>query len=151
MARRYSRKKGKSGSKKPLNVNNSQWTNLDTKAVKEKIIELSQEGKTFSQIGMILRDSYAVPDVKALFGKKIAKILKEEGIHAEVPEDLLALIRSDLALAKHMETNKHDMTAKRGQQLALSKINRLIVYYKKNKVLPKEWTYDRAKAIQWIV
>lgn len=151
MARHYSRRKGKSGSKKPLNIDNSQWVNKDVKAVKEKMIELAKSGKNASQIGIILRDSYAVPDVKALTGKSVNEILKDGGIQKEVPDDLLALIRRDIALAKHIQTSKYDMTAKRGQQLTLSKINRLVTYYKAKKVLPSNWVYVREKAVQWIV
>ena len=151
MARHYSRRKGKSGSKKPLNIDNSQWVNKDIKAVKEKIIELAKSGKNASQIGIVLRDSYAVPDAKALTGNSITQILKEGGIQKEVPDDLLALIKRDIVIAKHIQKSKHDMTAKRGQQLTLSKINRLVGYYKANKVLPSNWVYDREKAVQWIV
>ena len=127
MARRYSKKKGVSGSTKPLNVDNSEWVNKDPKAVKDVIIELDKAGKSASQIGIILRDSHAVPD------------------------DLLALIKRDIAIAKHRESNKKDMTAKRGQQLTLSKINKLVDYYKANKVLELDWSYERSKAMQWVV
>lgn len=151
MARRYSRKKGKSGSKRPTILVSKEWANKDIKAVKDVILELSKEGKTTSQIGAVLRDSYAVPSVKGLMSMGVSDILKEAGIKREVPEDLLALIRRDIALAKHFETNKHDMTAKRGQQLTISKINRLVKYYKETKVLPSDWTYNREKAVQWIV
>jgi small subunit ribosomal protein S15 len=151
MARLYSKKKGKSGSKKPFKPDNSGWKNKDTKAVKEVILEMGKTGKTSSQIGIILRDSYAVPDVKNLLGKKVTEILTDGGLKKEVPDDLLALIRRDLALTKHMELNKHDMTAKRGQQLTTSKINRLVRYYKNKGILSKEWVYDKEKAVQWIV
>lgn len=151
MARRYSRKKGISGSTKPLNVDNSEWVNKDPKAVKEVILELNKAGKSASQIGIILRDSHAVPDVKAFFGKSLGAILNESGVKKEVPDDLLALIKRDIAIAKHMESNKKDMTAKRGQQLTLSKINKLVDYYKANKVLELDWSYDRSKAMQWVV
>jgi len=151
MARRYSKKKGKSGSKRPLQPDNASWVNKDIKAINEVILELGKSGKTSSEIGMILRDSYAVPDVKELMGKNVTEILTEGGLKREVPDDLLALIRRDIAVAKHREINVHDMTAKRGQQLITSKINRLVRYYKARGVLSQDWTYDRKKAVQWIV
>ncbi len=151
MARRYSKKKGTSGSTKPVNVDNSGWVNKDSKAIKEVIVELSKAGKSNSEIGLVLRDSYAVPDAKIVLGKSIGKILEEEGIKKEVPEDLLALIKRDIALNKHFEVNKKDMTAKRGQQLTISKINKLIRYYKSTGILEASWKYDRAKAVQWII
>jgi len=151
MARAYSRKKGKSNSTRPVNIDNSEWTNKDAKLIKQTILDLAKDGKSASEIGMILRDSYAVPDVKALLGMKLGKVLIEGEITHEVPEDLLALIRRDIALAKHRETNHKDMTSKRGQQLTLSKINKLVDYYKSKGVLAKDWTYNREKAVQWIV
>lgn len=151
MARRYSKKKGISGSTRPVNVDNSAWVNKDSKAVKDVILELSKSGKSASQIGIVLRDSYAVPDVKVSFGKSIGAILAEGGVKKEVPDDLLALIRRDIAIAKHIESNKKDMTAKRGQQLTLSKINKLVGYYKSTGVLSADWVYERSKAMQWIV
>ncbi|MBT3865582.1 30S ribosomal protein S15 [Candidatus Woesearchaeota archaeon] len=151
MARRYSKKKGVSGSTRPVNVDNSAWVNKDVKAVTDVIVELAKAGKSASQIGIVLRDSYAVPDVKEAFGKSIGTILTEGGIKKEVPDDLLSLIRRDIAIAKHIESNKKDMTAKRGQQLTLSKINKLVGYYKATSVLSADWTYDRSKAMQWIV
>ncbi len=151
MARRYSKKKGISGSTKPVNVDNSAWINKDAKAVKDVILELSKSGKSASQIGIILRDSYGVPDAKVSFGKSIGAILAEGGVKKEVPDDLLALIRRDIAIAKHIESNKKDMTAKRGQQLTLSKINKLVGYYKSTGVLSADWVYERSKAMQWIV
>ena len=151
MARRYSKKKGVSGSTKPLNVDNSEWVNKDPKAVKDVIIELDKAGKSASQIGIILSESHAVPDVKAFFGKSLGAMLTEIGVKKEVPDDLLALIKRDIAIAKHRESNKKDMTAKRGQQLTLSKINKLVDYYKANKVLELDWSYERSKAMQWVV
>ena len=151
MARRYSKKKGVSGSTRPVNVDNSAWVNKDVKAVTDVIVELAKAGKSASQIGIVLRDSYAVPDVKEAFGKSIRTFLSEGGIKKEVQDDLLSLIRRDIAIAKHIESNKKDMTAKRGQQLTLSKINKLVGYYKATSVLSADWTYDRSKAMQWIV
>ncbi len=151
MARRYSKKKGVSGSTKPFKVDNSEWVNKDPSAVKDVIVELDKAGKSASQIGIVLRDSHAVPDVKAYFGKSLGKILVEIGAKKEVPDDLLALIKRDIIIAKHMESNKKDMTAKRGQQLTLSKINKLVDYYKAKNVLKDDWSYERSKAMQWVV
>ncbi len=83
--------------------------------------------------------------------KTITKILKEAGVEREIPEDLLALVKRDLALEKHRSINKKDMTAKRGQQLTTSKISKLSKYYKDKGVLSKDWKYDRSKAAQWII
>ncbi len=151
MARTYSRKKGKSGSTKPVGIDNKSWTATDQKSLQTTIVDLAKTGKTASEIGMILRDMHSYPDVKALTGKRISHFLREAKLTGEVPDDLLALIRRDIALEKHRETNHKDMTAKRGQQLTLGKINRLVSYYKKTNVLAADWTYDRKKAVQWVI
>jgi small subunit ribosomal protein S15 len=151
MARRYSKKKGKSGSTNPLKIEKPTWVTQDAKTIEQVIVKLAKQEETTSKIGIILRDSYGVPNVKAVCGKTILGILKNNKIIHEIPEDLLALIKRDLAVAKHLELNKKDMTAKRGQQLTMSKISKLVKYYKTNGVLTKDWTYDRSKAAQWIV
>ena len=150
MARRYSKKKGQSGSTKPSIVEKPSWLKLTDKEIKDLIVNLAKDGKTSSEIGIILRDSYGVPDVSIVCHKTITMILKEAGIEREIPEDLLALIKRDLALEKHRTINKKDMTAKRGQQLTMSKISKISRYYKKNSILPNDWKYDRSKAAQWI-
>lgn len=45
------------------------------------IIKLSKKGHTPSQIGKILRDNHAIPQVKLLTGQKILRILKKNGLN----------------------------------------------------------------------
>ena len=80
MARMYSRKKGKSGSTKTINTKKLTWLRYTNKEVEHFITKLAKEGKTPSQIGLILRDTYGVPDVKSTLKKKITIILKEKGL-----------------------------------------------------------------------
>ena len=141
----YSRKRGKSGSKKPA-PKKLTWVRYKPKEVELLIVKLSKAGNTTSQIGMILRDSYGIPDVRAILSKKITKILKDNKLISELPEDLTALIKREIKIMKHRETHKKDQTSKRGLLLTGSKINRLVKYYKKNGRLPKDWKYDRTKA-----
>lgn len=146
MARMYSGKHGKSGSKKPVKITKKVWIRYSEKELESIIVKLAKSGKTPSQIGLVLRDSYGVPDVRTLGIKSITDILKKNDLLSKVPEDLTALIRRDIDLMKHLEQNKKDMAAKRGMILTESKINRLIKYYKNNDVLPKSWKYERDKA-----
>jgi small subunit ribosomal protein S15 len=146
MARMYSRKKGKSGSKKPIKKTKKVWLRYSDNEVEQLIIKLSKQGNTQSKIGIILRDTYGVPDVRNILNKKIGKILEENKLKPKLPEDLMALIKKELNIMKHLETNKKDMSAKRGLQLTESKINRLVRYYKRNSILDKNWIYDREKA-----
>ena len=114
-----------------------------SKEVEQLVLKLAKLGKTASQIGMILRDAYGIPNVKSLTEKKITKILGENKSLPELPEDLMALIKNEIKLLDHFERNKHDMTAKRGLQLTESKIHRLSKYYKRINKLPKDWKYDK--------
>jgi small subunit ribosomal protein S15 len=142
MARMYSRKKGKSGSKKPVRKVKPSWQNMKPKEIEMLVLKLAKEGKTCSQIGLILRDAYGIPSVKILTGKQINAILKEKNAATEIPEDLRALIKKLINVRKHREENKQDKTALRGYLLTESKIKRLVKYYKGSGVLPEDWKYD---------
>ena len=142
MARMYSRVKGKSGSKKPLDLAKPLWVRYGEKELEMLIAKLAKEGMSSSEIGTMLRDSYGIPNVKQITGKRIQQILTEKKLLKEVPEDLRDLIKRALMIRKHMENNKQDMTAKRGLQLTESKVNRLIKYYKEKGKLPADWKYD---------
>jgi len=146
MARMHARKKGKSRSHPPLELQKPTWVRYKGNEIELLIGKLAKEGHSSSEIGTILRDSYGVPNVKLLTGKSIAKIRAEQKLTTELPEDLLSLIRRALAIRKHMEPNKQDMTAKRGLQRTESKIKRLAKYYKESKKLPLDWKYDPERA-----
>ena len=143
MARRYSGKHGKHGSKKPVNKAKPTWVSYADKEIEQLVVKLAKAGKTTSQIGLMLRDSYGIPDVKVITGKKITKIVEENKLLPNIPEDVTALMKKEISLMKHLEKNKHDMTAKRGLQLTESKIHRLSKYYKRINKLPKGWKYDK--------
>lgn len=145
MARMHSRKKGKHGSKKPAKKTAPSWIRYKAKEVELLIAKLAKEGKTTSQIGILLRDTYGIPNVVALCGKSISAILKEKKLLQEVPEDLTALFKKYAAIRKHREANKHDETAARGLLLTESKIKRLIKYYKRTGRIPEAWKFDTEK------
>jgi small subunit ribosomal protein S15 len=146
MARMHSRAKGKSSSKKPSNKTKPAWLKRDDKEVEQLVIKIAKKGKTASQIGVELRDSYGIPDVKIITGKTITKILSENKISGELPEDFTALIKREIIIMKHLEKNKKDEGAKRGLILTRSKIRRLTKYYKRTGKLPEDWKYDKDKA-----
>jgi len=138
----HSRKRGKHGSKKPAKKTVPSWTRYKPKEIELIIVKHAKEGKTTSQIGVMLRDTYGIPSVSALCGKSLSAILKEKKIIGEVPEDLIALFKRYAAVKKHLENNKHDETAARGISLTESKINRLAKYYKRTGRLPETWKFD---------
>ncbi len=112
------------------------------KEVEMLVLKVAKEGKPASMIGLVLRDSYGIPDVKAVSGKSITKILEEKKLAPKIPEDLMSLIKRAIAIRKHIEENKQDMTALRGLQLTESKVKRLVKYYKRIKKIPVDWKYD---------
>ncbi len=146
MARMHSRKRGKAGSKKPMKKVLPLWVRYKSKELELLIIKLAKEGKTPSQIGIILRDIYGIPDEKLITKKNITKILEEKKILPELPEDLTALIKKAISIKKHMESNKKDEKARFGLLMTESKIKRLAKYYKRAGKLPSEWRYEPEKA-----
>ncbi len=143
MARIYSRKKGKAGSTRPVERKVPSWQSYKPNEVEALIVKLAKEGKSPSQIGMHLRDSYGIPDVKASLKKQVLQVLKEKELAGKLPEDLTALLRRVVDLVKHLEKNHKDETAYRGLTITESKIGRIVKYYKKSKVLPASWNYSR--------
>ena len=146
MARMHSRARGKSGSTKPMKKVPG-WAPYKGGDVEKLILKFSKAGKSTSEIGLLLRDSYGVGSIKAATGKKTSEILEEKGLAKEIPEDLRNLIKKMVYIQRHMEKNKHDETAKRGLLLTNSKIRRLVKYYKRTERMPAEWkvNMDRLK------
>lgn len=142
MARIHARRRGKSGSKRVPRDEHPKWSSLNPKEVEAKVVELAKEGHSASQIGMILRDQYAVPSIKAATGLSVLQILEKHKVAPEIPEDLMSLIKTALSINKHMEEHKHDYENKRNLQLTESKIRRLVKYYKRIGRLPENWHYD---------
>lgn len=149
MARMHSRKKGKSGSKRPSRIIKPDWCEYTPEQVEELVIQLAKKGESASTIGLILRDSYGIPLVKAISGKKISQILKENKITTPLPEDLTALIKRALKVRKHLEDNKKDLEGTKGLHRIESKIYRLIKYYKKQGVVETDFKYrpDQVKIL----
>ena len=146
MARMHSRKKGKSGSTKSFEKKDVSWIRYKPKEIEELVVKLSKQDMKPSQIGLILKDSYGIPDVKLLTKKRITEILEKNKVVYNIPEDLSCLIKRQIEILKHLESNHKDQTAKRGLRLTESKVNRLVKYYKKSGRLSKEWKYDKNKA-----
>ena len=142
MARMYSGKKGKSGSKKPIKKVKPSWLSYKPKEIEMLVVKLSKEGKSASQIGLYLRDAYGIADVRSILGKKVTQILEAKKILPKIPEDLNSLIKKQIYVTKHLEMNPKDEVAKRGLKLTESKINKLIQYYKKANRLDPDWKYD---------
>ncbi|RMC12261.1 hypothetical protein DUI87_09773 [Hirundo rustica rustica] len=122
------------------------WLKLTSDDVKEQIYKLAKKGLTPSQIGVILRDSHGVAQVRFVTGNKILRILKSKGLAPDLPEDLYHLIKKAVAVRKHLERNRKDKDAKFRLILIESRIHRLARYYKTKRVLPPNWKYESSTA-----
>merc|ERR1711973_515260 len=105
----------------------------------DQIYKLAKKGLTPSQIGVILRDSHGVAQVRFITGNKILRILKGKGMAPALPEDCYYLIKKAVSIRKHLERNRKDKDAK-------FRLHRLARYYKTKGVLPPTWKYDSSTA-----
>ncbi len=141
MARMHARKRGKSSSKKPFRTGRPDWIEMDRKDIEKLVVDLYNKGHTTSKIGIILRDTHGVPDVKTAMGTSMYEVLKQNKIKMDYPEDLLNLMRRAVRMHNHMDDNHKDVYNKRQLQLTEAKIRRLGKYYVRKGVLPEGWSY----------
>jgi len=106
MGRMHAPGKGISQSALPYRRSLPTWLKLSSEDVKEQIYKLAKKGLTPSQIGVILRDSHGVAQVKFVTGTKVLRILKAKGLASEIPEDLYHMIKKAVSIRKHLERNR---------------------------------------------
>jgi small subunit ribosomal protein S13e len=131
--------KGLSASALPYKRTPPSWLKSTPAETNEHVCKLAKKGLTPSQIGVILRDSYGIGQVRNVTGNKILRILKANGLAPEIPEDLYCLIKKAVNVRKHLEINRKDFDAKFRLILVESRIHRLARYYKTVKALPPNW------------
>jgi len=146
LARMYTRRKGKSGSTRPIRTEAPEWSNTNKEEIEETIKQLATQGYSSSEIGMTLRDRHGVPDVKLATGKKIVAIMKENDVASKIPEDMYNLIVKVLELKKHIDKNPKDVHNRRSLNLMESKIRRLGKYYSREGRIPAGWKYSIQRA-----
>ncbi len=146
MARLHSRKKGKSGTKRPKSMDSPEWVSMSKDEVAEFIVKQASEGVPAAKIGIILRDQHAVPNVRAILGMSISAFLVKEKVAPEYPEDLLNLIKKAVRMSAHIKSSKNDVHNDVKLGHVESKILRLVKYYTSKGRLPAGWKYERDKA-----
>ncbi len=146
MARMHSRKKGKSGRKRPKSKTLPEWVKVDKAEIEETILKLAREGVSPSKIGLVMRDKYAVPDVKLILGMPLYAFLRKNNVAGEYPEDFLELIKRAVRLRRHLKKSKKDIHNTTKYNHIVSKILRLAKYYSRKGVIPKGWKYDPEQA-----
>ncbi|KAF3906249.1 hypothetical protein ABW20_dc0102304 [Dactylellina cionopaga] len=146
MGRLHSKGKGISSSAIPYSRTAPTWFKTAPDQIVDQICKLARKGATPSQIGVVLRDSHGVAQVKVVTGNKILRILKSNGLAPEIPEDLHMLIKKAVAVRKHLDRNRKDKDGKFRLILIESRIHRLSRYYKTVGVMPPTWKYESATA-----
>ncbi|EDV19907.1 40S ribosomal protein S13 [Trichoplax sp. H2] len=146
MGRMHTPGKGISSSALPYRRSVPTWLKLSSDEVKDMIYKLAKKGLKPSEIGVQLRDSSGIAQVRRVTGNKILRILKKKGLAPEIPEDLYHLIKKAVAVRKHLEHNRKDRDSKFRLILIESRIHRLARYYKSTSVLPPNWKYESATA-----
>lgn len=143
MARMHTRKRGRSKSRKIYSQEKPDWIQFSNDEIEKMIVDLKKAGNSNSVIGVKLRDQYGIPGTKAVLGKKLGAVLKSAGEVDPVPEDLMNLIKKYRNVSTHMDANRNDMSNKRGQELLMAKILRLVKYYKREGYLSREWNLSK--------
>ena len=141
MGRMHSHNYGKSHSTRPLNPKAPSWITQDPKEIEELIIKYAKDDLTTSQIGIKLRDQHSIPLVKPIIKKTITRVLEENDLKTELPEDLNNIVMKAIGLQKHLKINKKDNRNRRALELIEANVHRLSVYYKKIGRIPNNWKY----------
>ncbi|NHJ48200.1 MAG: 30S ribosomal protein S15 [Asgard group archaeon] len=142
MARMHTRRRGKSGSKRPPHATIPEWVSQNPEEIEQKIVELAKQGLTSAMIGTVLRDTYGIPSSKLVIKQKITEVMRRENVYPNYPEDFRNLVRRALALRRHLDGHPKDLHSRYGLQKIESKIRRLQKYYKKKGLIPKDFRYN---------
>ncbi|MCQ2970839.1 SSU ribosomal protein S15P [Methanobrevibacter gottschalkii] len=123
-----------------------EWVTYSDEEIEEMILKFNKEGKSTSEIGIVLRDQYGIPSVKDVTGERITQILKRNDQAGQYPEDLLNLIKRAVNIRDHLSENPKDLHSKRGLTIIESRIRRLASYYVSEGALPEGWRYNPKEA-----
>ena len=92
---------------------NPSWVPLNATEIEDLVEKFTKEGVSPAMIGMILRDQYAVPNVKLATGKTVTEIQAEKGVKGDLPADLAQLMVRAINLNNHLKVNHKDISNKR--------------------------------------
>lgn len=146
MGRLHTHNHGKAHSIRPISLQIPSWVKESPKEIEEMIVKYGKEGLTTSQIGIKLRDQHAIPLVKPIIKKTISKVLEENELQTEIPEDLNNIVMKAVGLQRHLRENKGDSRNVRSLELVEAKVHRLSTYYKNKGKLPRNWKYKSVVA-----
>lgn len=141
MGRVHSHRHGKSHSIRPVTPSTPTWVKQTSDEIEELVVKYAKEGLKPSEIGIKLRDQYAIPLTRQIVKKSVTEILEQKGVKPDMPEDLNNLVTKSLGLQKHLRANKSDRRNVRSLELLEAKVHRLSSYYKEIGRIPKTWKY----------
>ncbi len=142
----HTHRHGKSHSIRPHVLTKPEWVKQSADEIEKTVVKYSKDGMTPSQIGIKLRDQHAIPLVKVVADKTMGRILEENGLRPDMPEDLENMVRKAIGLQKHLKENHGDRRNIRSLELIEAKVHRLSVYYKKIGRIPRTWKYKSVVA-----
>merc|ERR1712078_548442 len=122
MGRMHSKGKGIARRSLPYKRSAPSWVKQSASDCVKEICAMAKKGFTPSQIGVVLRDSHGIPQVKMV-----------------------------VSVRKHLEKNRKDKDSKFRLILIESRIHRLARYYRTVGVLPPNWKYESANAAALLV
>ena len=91
---------------------NPSWVPLNATEIEDLVEKFTKEGVSPAMIGMILRDQYAVPNVKLATGKTVTEIQAARGVKADLPADLSQLMVRAINLNTHLKANPKEIFRK---------------------------------------
>ena len=146
MGRLHTHRHGKSHTIRPVTLRAPSWITLSPKEIEELVVKYAKDGLSPSQIGLKLRDQHSIPLIKSITKKSLGKILEENNLQSEMPEDLNNIVNKAVGLQKHLKANKGDNRNVRSLELIEAKVHRLSVYYKRINRIPENWKYKSVVA-----
>jgi small subunit ribosomal protein S15 len=84
--------------------------------------------------------------VKQVTKKSIKKILDENNIKQEIPEELNNIVKKAINLQRHLKSHNSDKRNVRSLELVEAKVHRISTYYKRIGALPQNWKYKSVVA-----
>jgi small subunit ribosomal protein S15 len=146
MGRVHTHRHGQSHSTRPITQRTPSWISASPKEIEELVVKYGKDGVPMSQIGIKLRDQHAIPLVKSVVKKSVKKILEENGVKQEIPEELNNIVKKAVNLQRHLKTHNSDKRNVRSLELVEAKVHRISTYYKRVGAIPQNWKYKSVVA-----
>jgi small subunit ribosomal protein S15 len=146
MGRVHTHRHGQSHSTRPITEKSPAWVTTSAKEVEELVVKYGKDGVPMSQIGIKLRDQHAIPLTKTVTKKSVKKILEENNVKQDIPEDLNNIVKKAINLQRHLKNNNSDKRNVRSLELVEAKVHRIATYYKRIGAIPQNWKYKSVVA-----